>query len=237
MIEKLLTVVLLCISTIVNSQDFKFGIKAGPVLSEQTLRSESLINIPGVNYNTIGGIPYDVNAYTGYNLGLNLEILFKLFPDDYNKRVKTYLGFRSGFNYSSQGAIVEDVNRTSFINQLNYIQYPILLSFRMNNFIFFIGPQLSNILRVKTDIKASTNNIDLNTTSKPISFTFSNNDFGNKETSFVYGFGYKIYDYISFEIKSTRGLTNISRVVGEVWKNKSYDISIHLHINDFIKKN
>ena len=117
------------------------------------------------------------------------------------------------------------------------MQYPILLSFRMNNFIFFIGPQLSNILRVKTDIKASTNNIDLNTTSKPISFTFSNNDFGNKETSFVYGFGYKIYDYISFEIKSTRGLTNISRVVGEVWKNRSYDISIHLHINDFIKKN
>ena len=165
MIKKLLTIGLLSISSIVNSQDFKFGIKLGPVLSEQTLRSESLINIPGVNYNTIGGIPYDVNLYTGYNLGINLEVLFKLFSDDYDKRVKTFLGLRSGFNYSSQGVIVEDANRTSFINKLNYIQYPIHLSFKMNNFIFFIGPQLSNILNVKTDIKASTKNIDLNTAS------------------------------------------------------------------------
>ena len=236
MIKKLLTIGLLSITTIVNSQDFRFGIKLGTVLSEQTLRSESLINIPGVNYNTIGGIPYDVNLYTGYNLGMNLEILFKLFSDDYDKRVKTFLGLRSGFNYSSQGVIVEDVNRTSFTNKLNYIQYPIHLSFKMNNFIFFIGPQLSNILNVKTDIKASTKNIDLNTTSRPTSFTFSNDDFGNKETSFVYGFGYKLYDYISLEIKSTRGLTNISKIVGEIWKNRSYDISIHLHLNDFIKK-
>ena len=216
------------------SQEFKYSLKAGTVLSEQTLISESMANAIGVSYNTIGGLPYDVNTYTGYNFGVNLELSFSLFPEDYDKRIKSYLGLRSGINYSAQGVIVEDANRTSFINKLDYLQIPILINFRMNNFNFFIGPQIGNILNVKTEINASTSNLNLDTTSSPNSFTFKENDFGNKETSFVYGFGYKIYKGITIEVKSTRGLTNISQVQGEVWKNKSFDFTLNFHINEIL---
>ena len=114
--------------------------------------------------------------------------------------------------------IVEDSNRTSFTNKLDYLQIPILINFRMNNFNFFIGPQIGNILNVKTEIKASTSNYNLDTASGSNSFRFTENDFGDKETSFVYGFGYKVYKGTSVEIKSTRGITNISQVEGEIWK-------------------
>ena len=228
------TVLFLIISQNIYSQEFKYGLKAGTVLSEQTLISESMANAIGISYNTIGGLPYDVNTYTGYNFGVNLELSFNLFPEDYDKRIKSYLGLRSGINYSAQGVIVEDANRTSFINKLDYLQIPILINFRMNNFNFFIGPQISNILNVKTEINASTSNLNLDTTSSPNSFTFNENDFGNKETSFVYGFGYKIYKGITIEVKSTRGLTNISQVQGEVWKNKSFDFTLNFHINEIL---
>ena len=233
-LKTVFTVLFLIISQNIYSQEFKYGLKAGTVLSEQTLISESMANAIGVSYNTIGGLPYDVNTYTGYNFGVNLELSFNLFPEDYDKRIKSYLGLRSGINYSAQGVIVEDTNRTSFINKLDYLQIPILINFRMNNFNFFIGPQISNILNVKTKIKASTSNLNLDTTSSPYSFTFTENDFGNKETSFVYGFGYKVYKGITIEVKSTRGLTNISQVQGEVWKNKSFDFTLNFHINEIL---
>ena len=216
------------------AQKLQFGVKAGTVFSKQTLVTESMINPIGVSYNRIGGLPYDVNTYTGYNFGANLELSFKLFPDDYDKRIKSYLGLRSGINYSAQGVIVEDSNRTSFTNKLDYLQIPILLNFRMNNFNFFIGPQIGNILNVKTEIKASTSNYNLDTASSSNSFRFSENDFGDKETSFVYGFGYKIYKGISIEVKSTRGMSNISQVEGEVWKNKSYDFTINFNISEIL---
>ena len=228
------TVLFLIISQNIYSQEFKYGLKAGTVLSEQTLISESMANAIGISYNTIGGLPYDVNTYTGYNFGVNLELSFNLFSEDYDKRIKSYLGLRSGINYSAQGVIVEDANRTSFINKLDYLQIPILINFRMNNFNFFIGPQIGNILNVKTEINASTSNLNLDTTSSPNSFTFKENDFGNKETSFVYGFGYKVYKGITIEVKSTRGLTNISQVQGEVWKNKSFDFTLNFHINEIL---
>lgn len=224
----------LTISQNICSQEFKYGLKAGTILSEQTLMSESMANAIGVSYNTIGGLPYDVNTFTGYNFGVNLELSFNLFSEDYDKRIKSYLGLRSGINYSAQGVIVEDANRTSFINKLHYLQIPILINFRMNNFNFFIGPQIGNILNVKTEINASTSNLNLDTTSSPNSFTFTENDFGNKETSFVYGFGYKVYKGITIEVKSTRGLTNISQVQGEVWKNKSFDFTLNFHINEIL---
>jgi len=224
----------LTISQNICSQEFKYGLKAGTILSEMTLMSESMANAIGVSYNTIGGLPYDVNTFTGYNFGVNLELSFNLFSEDYDKRIKSYLGLRSGINYSAQGVIVEDANRTSFINKLDYLQIPILINFRMNNFNFFIGPQIGNILNVKTEINASTSNLNLDTTSSPNSFTFKENDFGNKETSFVYGFGYKIYKGITIEVKSTRGLTNISQVQGEVWKNKSFDFTLNFHINEIL---
>lgn len=222
------------ISFNIYSQEFRYGIKIGSVFSKQTLVTESKSNIIGVSYNRIGGLPYDVNTYTGYNFGANLELSFKLFPDDYDKRIKSYLGLRSGINYSAQGVIVEDSNRTSFTNKLDYLQIPILINFRMNNFNFFIGPQIGNILNVKTEIKASTSNYNLDTASGSNSFRFTENDFGDKETSFVYGFGYKVYKGTSVEIKSTRGITNISQVEGEIWKNKSYDITINFNINEIL---
>ena len=226
--------ILSTISFNIYSQEFRYGIKIGSVFSKQSLVTESKSNIIGVSYNRIGGLPYDVNTYTGYNFGANLELSFKLFPDDYDKRIKSYLGLRSGINYSAQGVIVEDSNRTSFTNKLDYLQIPILINFRMNNFNFFIGPQIGNILKVKTEIKASTSNYNLDTASSSNSFRFTEDDFGDKETSFVWGFGYKVYKGTSLEIKSTRGITNISQVEGEIWKNKSYDITINFNINEIL---
>ena len=226
--------ILSTISFNIYSQEFRYGIKIGSVFSKQSLVTESKSNIIGVSYNRIGGLPYDVNTYTGYNFGANLELSFKLFPDDYDKRIKSYLGLRSGINYSAQGVIVEDSNRTSHTNKLDYLQIPILINFRMNNFNFFIGPQIGNILNIKTEIKASTSNYNLDTASSSNSFRFTENDFGDKETSFVWGFGYKVYKGTSLEIKSTRGITNISQVEGEIWKNKSYDITINFNINEIL---
>ena len=228
--------ILSTISFNIYSQEFRYGIKIGSVFSKQSLITESKSNIIGVSYNRIGGLPYDVNTYTGYNFGANLELSFKLFPDDYDKRIKSYLGLRSGINYSAQGVIVEDSNRTSFTNKLDYLQIPILINFRMNNFNFFIGPQIGNILNIKTEVKASTSNFNLDTASSSNSFRFTENDFGDKETSFVWGFGYKVYKGTSLEIKSTRGITNISQVEGEIWKNKSYDITINFNINEILWK-
>ena len=233
-IKALYFFILSTISFNIYSQEFRYGIKIGSVFSKQSLITESKSNIIGVSYNRIGGLPYDVNTYTGYNFGANLELSFKLFPDDYDKRIKSYLGLRSGINYSAQGVIVEDSNRTSFTNKLDYLQIPILINFRMNNFNFFIGPQIGNILNVKTEIKASTSNYNLDTASSSNSFRFAENDFGDKETSFVWGFGYKVYKGTSLEIKSTRGITNISQVEGEIWKNKSYDITINFNINEIL---
>ena len=233
-IKALYFFLLLTISFNIYSQEFRYGIKIGSVFSKQSLVTESKSNIIGVSYNRIGGLPYDVNTYTGYNFGANLELSFKLFPDDYDKRIKSYLGLRSGINYSAQGVIVEDSNRTSFTNKLDYLQIPILINFRMNNFNFFIGPQIGNILNVKTEVKASTSNYNLDTASSSNSFRFTENDFGDKETSFVWGFGYKVYKGTSLEIKSTRGITNISQVEGEIWKNKSYDITINFNINEIL---
>lgn len=226
--------ILSTISFNIYSQEFRYGIKIGSVFSKQSLVTESKSNIIGVSYNRIGGLPYDVNTYTGYNFGANLELSFKLFPDDYDKRIKSYLGLRSGINYSAQGVIVEDSNRTSFTNKLDYLQIPILINFRMNNFNFFIGPQIGNILNIKTEVRASTSNYNLDTASSSNSFRFAENDFGDKETSFVWGFGYKVYKGTSLEIKSTRGITNISQVEGEIWKNKSYDITINFNINEIL---
>ena len=233
-IKALYFFILSTISFNIYSQEFRYGIKIGSVFSKQSLVTESKSNIIGVSYNRIGGLPYDVNTYTGYNFGANLELSFKLFPDDYDKRIKSYLGLRSGINYSAQGVIVEDSNRTSFTNKLDYLQIPILINFRMNNFNFFIGPQIGNILNIKTEIKASTSNYNLDTASSSNSFRFTENDFGDKETSFVWGFGYKVYKGTSLEIKSTRGITNISQVEGEIWKNKSYDITINFNINEIL---
>ena len=233
-IKALYFFILSTISFNIYSQEFRYGIKIGSVFSKQSLVTESKSNIIGVSYNRIGGLPYDVNTYTGYNFGANLELSFKLFPDDYDKRIKSYLGLRSGINYSAQGVIVEDSNRTSFTNKLDYLQIPILINFRMNNFNFFIGPQIGNILNVKTEVKASTSNYNLDTASSSNSFRFTENDFGDKETSFVWGFGYKVYKGTSLEIKSTRGITNISQVEGEIWKNKSYDITINFNINEIL---
>ena len=226
--------ILSTISFNIYSQEFRYGIKIGSVFSKQSLVTESKSNIIGVSYNRIGGLPYDVNTYTGYNFGANLELSFKLFPDDYDKRIKSYLGLRSGINYSAQGVIVEDSNRTSFTNKLDYLQIPILINFRMNNFNFFIGPQIGNILNIKTEVRASTSNYNLDTASSSNSFRFTEDDFGDKETSFVWGFGYKVYKGTSLEIKSTRGITNISQVEGEIWKNKSYDITINFNINEIL---
>ena len=233
-IKVLYLFILSTISFNIYSQEFRYGIKIGSVFSKQSLVTESKSNIISVSYNRIGGLPYDVNTYTGYNFGANLELSFKLFPDDYDKRIKSYLGLRSGINYSAQGVIVEDSNRTSFTNKLDYLQIPILINFRMNNFNFFIGPQIGNILNVKTEVKASTSNYNLDTASSSNSFRFAENDFGDKETSFVWGFGYKVYKGTSLEIKSTRGITNISQVEGEIWKNKSYDITINFNINEIL---
>ena len=65
-------------------------------------------------------------------------------------------------------------------NKLDYLQIPILINFRMNNFNFFIGPQIGKILNVKTEIKASTSNYNLDTASNLSSFRFEFNESKSK---------------------------------------------------------
>ena len=60
------------------SQNLNVGLNIGTGISSQTLQSENSPYTAGVKWNTIGGLPYRVDSYTGYNAGFMLELNFDL---------------------------------------------------------------------------------------------------------------------------------------------------------------
>ena len=216
------------------SQNIDFGLSGGGVLSSQSLTTESLSNAVGVDWNSIGGLPYDVDSYIGYNGGVFLDLYFDLSSEEEDKTIKRNLGIRTGFNYSSQGVIIEDVNRTKFTINLVYYQVPILIYYKVQKFNFFIGPQLHFLQDVNTTVNKSTI-LSTNATSSAIeNLKFEKSDYKERDTNLVFGFGYEIYNGLSIQLKSLRSIRNTSMLSDEIWKNKSLELSINFNVNSIL---
>jgi hypothetical protein len=196
--------------------------------------SESMGNVVGVDWNTIGGLPYRVEPYIGYNAGITLQLYFDLSSDGVDEKIiKRKISLKTGLNYSSQGVIVEDVNMTRYTNNLVYYQLPILIDFSIQKFNFFVGPQI-HILQNFSTTEQKTTNLSSNATATAPNYTFDKNDFENNDTNLVYGIGYEVYDGLSIQLKSLRSLKNISKVDGEIWKNKSFELTANFIINSLL---
>jgi len=229
-----LTLLFVTFSFNLFSQQVNIGISAGTSLSTQSLMSESMGNVVGVDWNTIGGLPYRVDPYIGYNAGITLQLYFDLSSDGVDEKIiKRKISLKTGLNYSSQGVIVEDVNMTRYTNNLVYYQLPILIDFSIQKFNFFVGPQI-HILQNFSTTEQKTTNLSSNATATAPNYTFDKNDFENNDTNLVYGIGYEVYDGLSIQLKSLRSLKNISKVDGEIWKNKSFELTANFIINSLL---
>ncbi|MEC7877554.1 MAG: porin family protein [Bacteroidota bacterium] len=229
-----LTLLFVTFSFNLFSQQVNIGISAGTSLSTQSLMSESMGNVVGVDWNTIGGLPYRVDPYIGYNAGIILQLYFDLSSDGVDEKIiKRKISLKTGLNYSSQGVIVEDVNMTRYTNNLVYYQLPILIDFSIQKFNFFVGPQI-HILQNFSTTEQKTTNLSSNATATAPNYTFDKNDFENNDTNLVYGIGYEVYDGLSIQLKSLRSLKNISKVDGEIWKNKSFELTANFIINSLL---
>ena len=229
-----LTLLFVTFSFNLFSQQVNIGISAGTSLSTQSLMTESMGNVVGVDWNTIGGLPYRVDPYIGYNAGIILQLYFGLSSDGVDEKIiKRKISLKTGLNYSSQGVIVEDVNMTRYTNNLVYYQLPILIDFSIQKFNFFVGPQI-HILQNFSTTEQKTTNLSSNATATAPNYTFDKNDFENNDTNLVYGIGYEVYDGLSIQLKSLRSLKNISKVDGEIWKNKSFELTANFIINSLL---
>ena len=229
-----LTLLFVTFSFNLFSQQVNIGISAGTSLSTQSLMSENMGNVVGVDWNTIGGLPYRVDPYIGYNAGIILQLYFDLSSDGVDEKIiKRKISLKTGLNYSSQGVIVEDVNMTRYTNNLVYYQLPILIDFSIQKFNFFVGPQI-HILQNFSTTEQKTTNLSSNATATAPNYTFDKNDFENNDTNLVYGIGYEVYDGLSIQLKSLRSLKNISKVDGEIWKNKSFELTANFIINSLL---
>ena len=216
------------------SQNLNVGLNIGTGISSQTLQSENSPYTAGVKWNTIGGLPYRVYSYTGYNAGLMLELYFDLSSTNVDeKTIKRKIGIKSGVNYSSQGVILEDVNKTRFNNNLIYLQFPMLLDFKFKKFNIFLGPQIHILQDFKTS-ETKTSNLSSNATSQNPDFKFEKNYFNENDTNFVFGLGFEIYEGLSVQIKSLRSLKNITNIQGEEWKNKSFELTLNYILNSLL---
>ena len=236
--KKILTLLFLTFSFVSFSQKINIGISAGTGLSTQSLMSESMSNVIGVDWNTIGGLPYRVDPYIGYNAGIILQLYFDL-SSKYSteeideKIINKNISIKTGINYSSQGVIVEDVNMTRFTNKMVYFQVPILIDFSIQKFNFFIGPQI-HILQDFSTTEQKTSNLSSNATATAPTYTFNKNDFETNDTNLVFGVGYQVYNGLYLQLKSLRSLNNISKVNGEIWKNKSVELTANFIINSLL---
>ena len=229
-----LTLLFVTCSLNLFSQQVNIGISAGTSISTQSLMTESMGNVVGVDWNTIGGLPYRVDPYIGFNAGIILQLYFDLSSDGVDEKViKRKISLKTGINYSSQGVIVEDVNMTRYTNNLVYYQLPILLDFSIQKFNFFIGPQI-NILQDFSTTEQKTSNLSSNATATAPTYTFDKNDFENNDPNLVFGVGYEVYNGLSIQLKSLRSLKNISKVNGEIWKNKSFELTANFIINSLL---
>ena len=207
------------------SQTIELIVSGGFNSSTQTLRTDGATQI-GVSFNTIGNLQYQVDAYPGYHIKGLIGISKQLSE-------KTNIKLTSGLGYSSQGATIVSVNKTRITNNLNYLQIPILINFRFYKISFLFGPQISFLNSVNTNTKNSTI-LSLNALGQNPSFTFSENDYSDKDNGFVFGLEYKIYNKISASVKYITSLKNISIVPKETWKNKTIEISVNYTLMDFI---
>ena len=128
---------------------------------------------------------------------------------------------------------MEDVNMTRYTNNLVYYQLPILIDFSIQKFNFFVGPQI-HILQNFSTTEQKTTNLSSDATATAPNYTFDKNDFENNDTNLVYGIGYEVYDGLSIQLKSLRSLKNISKVDGEIWKNKSFELTANFIINSLL---
>ena len=122
---------------------------------------------------------------------------------------------------------------TRFKNNLVYLQIPFLLDYKIQKFNFFIGPQI-HLLQDFTTVETRSSNLSSNATSQNPDFKFEKKYFNDNDTNFVLGLGYEVYDGLSLEIKSLRSLKNITNIEGEVWKNKSFELSLNYILNNLL---
>ena len=95
----LLTFLFIISSFIGYSQEVNFGLSLGTGLSSQTLQSSNSPYTAGKTWNTIGGLPYRVDSYLGYNAGLMVELFFDLSTTDIDDKIKkSKIGIKSGVN-------------------------------------------------------------------------------------------------------------------------------------------
>ncbi|TDE45858.1 PorT family protein [Flavobacterium rhamnosiphilum] len=120
----LVTVLLLAISSTMQAQLVKFGIKAGLNYANQT---GSDITINGSNYNK--------DAITSYHAGLVAEI-----------KLTDGFSVQPELLYSTQGASYENAGE-EFKNELGYLSIPVLAKFHLNKTVSLdLGPQASFLL-------------------------------------------------------------------------------------------
>lgn len=206
------------------SQTIELIVSGGFNSSTQTLRTDGATQI-GVSFNTIGNLQYQVDAYPGYHIKGLIGISKQL-----SEKIKIKL--TSGLGYSSQGATIVSVNKTRITNNLNYLQIPILINFSFNKISFLFGPQISLLNNVNTNTKNSTI-LSLNALGQNPSFTFSEDDYADRDNGFVFGLEYKIYNNISASVKYITSLKNISLLDKETWKNKTFEISVNYTLMNF----
>ena len=232
--KKSIIIILLALPLNSLSQKIDFGLTGGGVISSQSLKTEGLGNAVGVEWNSIGGLPYRVDPYFGYNVGVFIDLYFDLSSEEEDKTIKRNLGIKTGFNYSSQGVIIEDVNKTRFTINQNYYQMPILIYFKIQKFNFFIGPQIHQLQDVFTSY-TKTSIVSLNALSSAIeNLKFEKSDYRESDTNLVFGLGYKIYNGLSVQLKSLRSIRNTSMLNGEIWKNKSLELTVNFSINSIL---
>ncbi len=214
----------------IYSQNINFGLSFGPNISSQTLRSANSPYSAGVKFNTIGGIPYNVDPYIGFNAGLSVELLFDISSSE---EINSKIGLKSGIYYSSQGVTVEDVNNTTFENSITYFQIPILFEYKIQKFSFFLGPQLHFLEDFKT-IETRSSNLSSNATAQNPDFKFDKNYYIKNDPNFAFGFGYEVYKGLSFQFKSLKSLKNICNISDEEWKNIAKEITFNFNINSLL---
>ena len=125
----LVTVLLLAISSTMQAQLVKFGIKAGLNYANQT---GSDITINSGNY--------DKEAITSYHAGLVAEI-----------KLTDGFSVQPELLYSTQGATYKYA-ATEFKNELGYLSIPVLAKFHLNKTVSLdLGPQASFLLSERND--------------------------------------------------------------------------------------
>jgi len=228
----LLTLIFTLYSAYMYSQEVNFGLSLGTGLSNQTLQSSNSPYTAGQTWNTIGGLPYRVDPYLGYNAGLMVELFFDLSTIDEEVK-KSKISIKSGINYSSQGVTVEDVNKTRFENNMVYLQIPILIDYKIKKFNFFLGPQIHMLQDFITE-ETKTSNLSSNATSQNPDFKFEKKFIEDSDPNFVFGIGYEVYDGLSIQVKSLRSLKNITNIDDEEWKNKSFELTLNYVLNSLL---